>query len=325
MYQGKVDLHLHLDGSLSEQVVFELAQRGGFPMSMEEVCSSIYVPDDCTDLVEYLKRFALPTKVLQTPYALEYASYELVSRLARQGLIYAEIRFAPQLHTHQGLTQREVLENVLSGIRQAQQEHPTIRVGVLLCALIGSSKEDNEQILPLAQGYLGRGVVGLDLAGAEGMLPLETYAPIFAEAHRLEIPFTLHAGERGDPENVRKAVELGARRVGHGCGAVRSKAVMELLRREKTVVEACVISNLHTKIVAAPKEHPIEQFFRSGIAICINTDNMTCSNTTLLREHQVISNAFGFTDEEFRQMDAYAIGGAFLLTEAERQTLLQRL
>ena len=324
MYQGKVDLHLHLDGSLSEQVVFDLAKRGGFPMSMEEICDSIYVPADCNNLVEYLQRFELPTRVLQTEYALEVSAYELVRRLAAQGLIYAEIRFAPQLHTRAGLTQKEVLQSVLKGVRQAQQDHPSIRVGVLLCAMIGSPREVNEQIVPLAAEFMGQGVVGVDLAGAEDTVPLETYAPIFEEAYRQQIPFTLHAGERGNAENVRKAVELGARRVGHGCGAVRSESCMDLLRREKILVEACVVSNLHTKIVLDPKTHPMAEFFRRGIPVSINTDNITCSNTTLQREHQVIYDAFGFTDEEFRQMDAYAIGGAFL-PEAEKQALLARL
>lgn len=324
MYQGKVDLHLHLDGSLSEQVVFELAQRGGFPMTMQEICDAIYVPENCTDLVEYLKRFELPTRVLQTPYALEYSAFELVSRLARQGLVYAEIRFAPQLHTRQGMTQSEVVRSVLRGVRQAQEANPSIRAGVLLCAMLGSDRQTNEQIVPLAADFAGQGVVGVDLAGAEDVYPIEDYAPIFREAYREQIPFTLHAGERGNAENVRKAVELGARRVGHGCGAIRSEACMELLRRERIVIETCPVSNLHTKIVARPEQHPIAEFFRRGLAVTVNTDNMTCSNTTLKREHEVLFDAFHFSDEDFRQMDRNAIGGAFL-PEAEKPALLEKL
>lgn len=322
MYQGKVDLHLHLDGSLSEQIVTELAAREGLTLTREEIRESIQVPDNCTSLVEYLKRFELPTVVLQTEYALERAAYDLVERLAKQGLVYAEIRFAPQLHTRKGLSQETVLKSAISGVRQAQADFPSIRAGILLCSMIGG--ENNEETVRLAKEYIGNGICGADLAGAEGMIPIETYAPLFEGLYREQVPFTLHAGECGDPENVRKSVELGTKRVGHGCGAIKSEKVMDLLVRTKTTVEACVVSNLQTKAVLDAKNHPIRPFFDRGIAVTVNTDNMACSNTTLAREHQVIADAMGFTDEEFRRMDENAIRGAFV-SEAEKAELLKKL
>lgn len=322
MYQGKVDLHLHLDGSLSEQIVTELAAREGLTLTPEEIRESIQVPDNCTSLVEYLKRFELPTVILQTEHALERAAYDLVERLAKQGLVYAEIRFAPQLHTRKGLSQETVLKSVISGVRQAQADFPSIRAGILLCSMIGG--ENNEETVRLAKEYIGNGICGADLAGAEGMIPIETYAPLFEGLYREQVPFTLHAGECGDPENVRKSVELGAKRVGHGCGAIKSEKVMDLLVRTKTTVEACVVSNLQTKAVLDAKNHPIRPFFDRGIAVTVNTDNMACSNTTLDREHRVIADAMGFTDEEFRRMDENAIRGAFV-SEAEKAELLKKL
>lgn len=322
MYQGKVDLHLHLDGSLSEQIVTELAAREGLTLTPEEIRESIQVPDNCTSLVEYLKRFELPTIVLQTEYALERAAYDLVERLAKQGLVYSEIRFAPQLHTRKGLSQETVLKSAISGVRQAQADFPSIRAGILLCSMIGG--ENNEETVRLAKKYVGNGICGADLAGAEGMIPIETYAPLFEGLYREQVPFTLHAGECGDPENVRKSVELGAKRVGHGCGAIKSEKVMDLLVRTKTTVEACVVSNLQTKAVLDAKNHPIRPFYDRGIAVTVNTDNMACSNTTLAREHQVIADAMGFTDEEFRRMDENAIRGAFV-SEAEKAELLKKL
>lgn len=322
MYQGKVDLHLHLDGSLSEQIVTELAAREGLTLTREEIRESIQVPDNCTSLVEYLKRFELPTVVLQTEYALERAAYDLVERLAKQGLVYAEIRFAPQLHTRKGLSQETVIKSVISGVRQAQADFPSIRAGILLCSMIGG--ENNEETVRLAKKYVGNGICGADLAGAEGMIPIETYAPLFEGLYREQVPFTLHAGECGDPENVRKSVELGAKRVGHGCGAIKSEKVMDLLVRTKTTVEACVVSNLQTKAVLDAKNHPVRPFYDRGIAVTVNTDNMACSNTTLAREHQVIADAMGFTDEEFRKMDENAICGAFV-SETEKAELLKKL
>lgn len=322
MYQGKVDLHLHLDGSLSESVIAELLARNGRTMPAEEICDSIRVPENCTSLVEYLKRFELPTQVLQTEYAMERAAYDLVERLAKQGLVYTEIRFAPQLHTRSGMSQETALKSTINGVRQAQADYPSVRAGLLLCSMIRG--DGNEETVRLAKQYIGNGVVGADLAGAEGMVPMETYADLFRGLYREQVPFTLHAGECGDPENVRKAIELGARRVGHGCGAIRSESVMDLLARTQTVVEACVISNLQTKAVLDAKDHPIRPFFDRGIAVTVNTDNMSCSDTTLAREHEVIAGAMGFTDADFIRMDENAINGAFI-PEADKKELLKKL
>lgn len=322
MYHGKVDLHLHLDGSLSEAVVSELTAKAGFPMSMEEIRHNLRVPPECTSLVEYLQRFELSTKVLQTPYALELSAYDLLSRLAAQGLIYTEIRFAPQLHTRQGMSQKDVVRSVLRGLEQAQHDHPSIRAGLLLCAL--TDGKENRQTFDVAKELYGQGVVGVDLAGAEGILPLDTYTPLFEEMLRERIPFTFHAGECGSAENVRHAVELGARRIGHGCGALKSESCMELLLKNHITVEMCIVSNLQTKAVASLESHPIRPFFDRGIAVTVNTDNMSCSDTTLEREHTVIESAFHFTDEEFLQMDRNAIRGAFL-SEADKTALLGKL
>lgn len=324
MYQGKVDLHLHLDGSLSETVVDELLKLDGEVLPAEAIRDRMRVPENCKSLVEYLQRFELPTQVLQTEYALERSAYELVERLASQGLVYCEIRFAPQLHTHRGLDQRMVVKSVLRGIAQAQRDYPTIRAGLLLCAMIGSDDAVNRQILDLAREFLGQGVVGIDLAGAECMFPLELYAPIYMQAAKEDIPFTLHAGETGSFENIRRSIELGARRVGHGCAAIKDERVMELLKRTGTVVEACVISNLQTKIVLDVKDHPMAEFYRRGIRVSVNTDNMTCSDTTLKREHDLLRDTFSFSDDDFRKMDTYAISGAFI-PEAEKAALIAKL
>lgn len=322
MYQGKVDLHLHLDGSLSESLVAELALREGLTLSPAEIRDSIQVPDDCTSLVDYLKRFELPTVVLQTEYALERAVYDLLARLNAQGLIYAEIRFAPQLHCRKGLSQEAAVRSAIRGLEQARKDFPNLHAGLLLCAMIGSSV--NEETFRLAKEYIGKGVVGADIAGAEGMVPFESYEPLFDGLRRQQVPYTIHAGECGDPDNVRKAIELGARRVGHGCGAIKKDDVMRLLAETKTTVEACVISNLQTKVVLNPKDHPIRPFYDRGIAVTVNTDNMACSNTTLAREHQVIGDAMGFKDADFRKMDENAIRGAFI-PEHEKMELLAKL
>ena len=322
MYQGKVDLHLHLDGSLSEPFMRDRLRKYGLPVP-EDLHKAMAAPPVCHDLADYLKMFDLAGSVLQRADALEACAFDLVGRLAEQGLIYAEIRFAPALHLSSGLTQEEAVESVLRGLRRGEAAHPSIRTGLLLCFLLG---DDVHHAGTLAAGlrYFGAGVAGMDLAGAEGLHPMESYIPLFAQVREAGMPFTIHAGECGSYENIRTAVELGARRIGHGVAAFRSADCMALLRERGTVMECCYSSNLQTRAVPAPERHPIRAFFESGIRVTVNTDNMTVSDTSLAREHRRLREQFSFTDADFLRMDENALRGAFL-PEREREALVQRL
>ena len=137
-------------------------------------------------------------------------------------------------------------------------------------------------------------------------------------------PFTIHAGECGNWENIVTAVSFGAKRIGHGVAAIQSQECMELLRERGTVVECCFSSNLQTKAVLTPESHPIEIFFRRRIAVTVNTDNTTVSDTDLAKEHQKLQKYFSFTDQDFLEMDRNALRGAFI-TKSDRQQLLERL
>ena len=144
----------------------------------------------------------------------------MLSTLARQGHVYDEVRFAPQLHTRQALCQQDAIEAVLAGRAQALRAFPDYRCGILLCCMcIGPetvNMQENLQTVRLTRQYLGSGVVGLDLAGAEGIVPLENFHPIFDLARELSLPFTCHAGDSQGPETVRAALDFGAKRIGHG-------------------------------------------------------------------------------------------------------------
>jgi adenosine deaminase len=309
MYQGKVDLHLHLDGSLS----LPFAQKYLEKYHMEvpaDLASALSVTSVCENLRDYLNTFRIPKQILQYADTLEECAYDLVSRLADQGLIYAEIRFAPMYHCDMGLTQSEVVDCVLKGFRRAEQDHPTIKVGLLLCMMVGGSH--NEETLATCLRYIGNGVSGLDLAGAEGSVPLTTYSGLFAKAKANGIPFTIHAGECGNHENIMTAVSYGATRIGHGVAAMKSQRCMELLQEKNITVECCFTSNLQTKAVLDPREHPIYNFYQRGLAVTVNTDNMTVSDTSLAKEHQELQKLFPFTDADFLEMDRNAIRGAFL-------------
>lgn len=316
MRRPETDLHLHLDGSLSIEVVKTLADRIGYDFCGKDIKGLLSVGENCESLPDYLKCFDLPGMLLQTEEALELASCDLVKRLAGQGLVYAELRFAPQLHKQKGLTQGQAVEAVVKCVKKGCLE-TGIYAGVLLCAMVNGSDAENEETMELAKAYLGRGVVGADIAGPEGFVPMEHFEGMFKRVYQAGVPFTIHAGECGDYENVARAVAFGAKRIGHGCAAIQSEDCMRLLEREKITLEMCVVSNLQTKAVAGIKEHPLKKFFDRGIRVTYNTDNMTVSDTSLEREAELIMSELGFREEELKKMNEYAVDGAFVEEEVK--------
>ncbi|MDY3917389.1 MAG: adenosine deaminase [Candidatus Limivivens sp.] len=307
----KIDLHLHLDGSLSYPFLQKLAQENGMIMSDQAIRSAVTARPDCTSLKEYLDCFNLPLSLLQTEQALTLAAFDLISRLESQQLTYAEIRFAPQLHTQKNLTQQKAVEAVLNGVEKARRQNFRIQTGILLCMFVTGTYPENRETAELAAAYKGKGVVGLDLAGAEGAVPMAQFQPLFQMAYQAALPFTIHAGECGDYENINQAVAFGARRIGHGCAARFSEACMELLRKEQIVLEMCPVSNLQTKAVASLAEHPIRLFFEHGIPVTVNTDNMTVSDTSLEKEYRLLRDQLHFTEAELKVLSETARKAAF--------------
>ncbi len=306
----KTDLHLHLDGSLSPEIADRFLRESGEIWEEAKLQRMLTVPPNCKSLAEYLQRFELPLKVLQEGRRLEEATEDLTLRLGKQGLTYGEIRFAPQLHTRQGLTQQQAVEAVLAGMKKGLEKCPGLKLGVLLCMMVTGDARANEETAELAGAYRGKGAAGLDLAGAEGAVPMESFRYLFEKAGRMGVPLTIHAGECGDPENIKKAVSFGAARIGHGCAAIKDRECMELLRRERIVLEMCPTSNLQTKAVESIREHPIRRFYEYGIRVTVNTDNMTVSDTNLEKEYALLEKGLGFTRAEIQKMneDARAAG-----------------
>ena len=169
-------------------------------------------------------------KVLQTERGLCQAARELGENLKVRGLRYAEVRFAPQLHCQKGMSQEQAVTAVLSGLSKAQEDSD-IRLRTILCCMREQdNKKANLQTVRLASRYLGKGVVAVDLAGAEALFPTADYEEEFALARKLGVPFTIHAGEAAGPASIRKAVEFGAARIGHGVRAIEDEELMEQIR-----------------------------------------------------------------------------------------------
>ena len=316
-----IDLHLHLDGSLSAEEILDLAARSGITLPRAEAASLLpllQVEPDCRDLSEYLQKFDLPLQVLQTEETLSLSVSCLVKRLESQGLCYAEIRFAPQLHLARGLTQQQVVAAAVDGLRKG-----TAKTGMpaqlILCCMRGNTNwAANLETVRTAKTFLGSGVCAFDLAGNEATFPTKDFAPIFDLAKALDVPYIIHAGEAAGPESVREALALGAGRIGHGIHSIDDPALLALLAEKRTPLETCFTSNLQTRAVTDPAQYPLAEYLRRGIPATVNTDNMTVSGTDLRREYFLL-HQLGFSEDTLRSIACNAADAAFVTTAEAAQ------
>lgn len=310
----KIELHVHLDGSIRPTTISELLD-----ISLEEAIKFSTVSNKTNSLKEYLDKFDIPLKIMQTKENLVRVSKELAEDLQNDNVIYAEIRFAPNKHLEQGLTLDEVITSILKGLREVQ-----IKTNLILCMMRGDSFNKNLKVIKYAKKYLGQGVVGIDLAGNESAYPVNDYKELFDIAKKEDIPFTIHAGEADGALSIINAINLGAKRIGHGVHAIESEEALNLIKEKDITLEVCPKSNLDTNIYNKIEEHPIKKLFDKGIKVTLNTDNRTVSNITLNETYEELKDTFKFTDEDFIRMNKNAIECAFI-NETEKQELLELL
>lgn len=289
------DLHRHLDGSLREPTLHELA-----------AAASIEVPPNLRftpgmGLEGALALFRVTVAALQLPSALRRVAAELCEDAAATGVTTLEVRFAPQLHG----PIEPAIDAVLEGLAG--------RAGLLLCALYGEPPALVESLV--RAGAARRGVAGIDLAG--GPTPghswsLASYAPAFRLAAELGLGRTVHAGEGRPPSEIRTAIEtLGAQRIGHGTTLLDDPSVLELVLERGVTIEACVTSNLHTGVIPSIADHPLPRWLSLGVRACICTDNTLLSEVSSPEEHARARSIPGMTDELLARAIEHGHAAAF--------------
>lgn len=324
----KIDLHLHLDGSIRPATAWEMGCALGCEMpadSLEGYKAWIRAATNTPNVNEYLKLFELPIQITQTPEALIRVTRELIEDLHSQGVAYAEIRFAPQLHTRTGMTQRQAIDAVLEGRRQGLAACPGIRIGILLCMMsIGPETvnwDANTETARLAGEYLGTGVVGADLAGAEGIVPLKNFAPLFDILREKGVPYTCHAGDSQGPDTVRDAMDFGSKRIGHGHHIFDDATLSRRAAEEGVTLEICPTSNIQCHTQPSYARHPAKQLLDMGVGVTINTDNMALAGVDLDAEYAHCLQEMGFTEADLVKMSRCSIRACFL-PEEEKAALL---
>ncbi|QGK70200.1 adenosine deaminase [Allosaccharopolyspora coralli] len=326
----KVLLHDHLDGGVRPKTVAELAELTGYdalPTSdVDGLTKWFAAATEAGSLEEYLERFVHTVGIMQTAAAISRVAAECAEDLAADGVVYAEVRYAPELSTHKGLSLDEVVEAILDGFRQgtARAGHSGhhIRVGVLLCAMRQESRA--KEIAELAVKYRDHGVVGFDIAGPEAGFPPTRSLDAFEYLRRENCHFTIHAGEGFGLPSIWEAIQwCGAARLGHGVRIVEDIAVAEdgstrlgrlasFVRDRRIPLEMCPRSNVHTGTVSSLADHPIALLRQLNFRVTVNTDNRLMSQTSMTREFAELAEHFGYGLDDLQWFTINAMKSAFI-------------
>ncbi|MEM8619964.1 MAG: adenosine deaminase [Actinomycetota bacterium] len=320
----KALLHDHLDGGVRPSTVLELANEFGYnglpTNDVDDLATWFNRGAKRNDLVLYLETFAHTVGVMQHRDAIERVAFECAQDLSNDGVVYAEVRFAPELHTEAGLTLDEVVDAVLDGFRRGAAD--TGLTIYAICSAMRTAARSLE-IAELAVRYRDAGVVGFDIAGAEAGYPPTRHLDAFQYVNRENFHSTIHAGEAFGLPSIWEAVQFcGAARLGHGVrvvddieaggdGPEKLGRLASYVRDARIPLELCPTSNVNTGVVQTIADHPIGLLGRLRFRVTVNTDNRLMSNTTMTKEMTKLAEAFSWNLDDFEWLTVNAMKSAF--------------
>ncbi|WP_412520495.1 adenosine deaminase [Actinomadura madurae] len=319
----KVLLHDHLDGGVRPATVIDLAGESGYAdlpaTDAGELRTWFEEASNSGSLERYLETFSHTVGVMQTVEALTRVAYECAEDLAKDGIVYAEVRYAPEQHLRAGLSLEQVVEAVLDGFARGREDFG-IRVGTLVTAMRHQAR--SMEIAELAVRYRDAGVVGFDIAGAEAGYPPTRHLDAFEYLQRENAHFTIHAGEGFGLPSIWQAIQwCGADRLGHGVRIIddievdgdepRLGRLADYVRDKRIPLEMCPTSNIQTGAAKSIAEHPIGLLRRLSFRVTVNTDNRLMSGTTLSEEFAKLADAFGYGWDDLQWFTVNAMKSAF--------------
>ena len=312
----KIELHLHLDCSLSYVVVKQLYPS----ISYAQYQNTFIAPPKCHDLADFLTRAANHIRLMQTESALRLVTLDLMEQLKADHVIYAEIRFAPLEHLKEGLSPEQVVKAVNEAISEGSQK-TGVKAGLILCTLRHYPEAKSMETVKLVKAFRGTNVVGFDIASDEAGFPIDEHKSAFDFANQNGLNITAHAGEAKGAESVWETLEhFHPKRIGHGVRSVEDPNLLKFLKKNNIHLEICPTSNVQTNVVDQISDHPADKIYQAGVSMGINTDARTIANTTLTKEYQTLSHNFEWQLAHFKKCNLEAIEHAFV-DEQTKQTL----
>ena len=312
----KIELHLHLDCSLSYNVVKKLR-----PQILEKEYQEKFIaPEKCINLADFLKCAVSGIELMQTEKELREVVKDLFAQLRRENIIYAEIRFAPLQHLDKGLKAEEVVEIVAESLRECIGL-TGIKAGIILCTLRNFNENQSLQTVKLVERFIGNtNVVGFDIAADEAGYSIDAHKKAFGYAIKKDLPRTAHAGEAKGADSMRETLKyFSPQRIGHGVRSIEDKELMELLVKKKIHLEICPTCNIQTNVFNEYHDHPIDILYDSGVSVGNNTDARSLVNISLTEEYMKLVNVFGWGIEHFYNCNINALSSAFISQSDKEQ------
>jgi adenosine deaminase len=310
----KAELHLHLDGSLRIDTALEIARTREVdaPHTFAGMRRVLVAPDRVTDQAELLAAFDLPIALMQDAEALERIAHDMVEDKARENVRYAEVRWAPLLHTDKGLTGRQVVDAVWKGSAAAARRYGT-QVRLITTLMRSHPPERNlEFVRDLERGGIPDGLVAVDLAGPEARFPdPDIHREAIDLARTIGLHITVHAGEWGGGLQVLRSLSVNPERIAHGPHAIEEPACISALIERGVVLDLCPTSNTQANIVDSFEAFPLKRLMDAGVRVTLNTDDLTVSDVTLSQEYENAVTRLGVSVPELWDLDLAAIEYAF--------------
>jgi len=320
----KVDLHVHLDGSLRLSTILELAEQEGIDLGAdtpESLARLMRLGESTGSLVEYLKAFETTLKVMQTEESLHRIAYELAQDASGENVRYMEVRYSPMLHTRKGLRLTQVVEAVVDGLTDGYRDFG-IQSNVIVCGIRNISPESSLDMAQLAVAYKNRGVVAFDLAGAEYDHPAKHHLAAFQLVRDNNINVTIHAGEAYGPESVHQAIHVcGAHRIGHGCRLREDGDLLHYVNDHRIALECCPSSNVQTGAVRDLASHPLRLYYNLGLRVTVSTDNRLIADSTVSRELWLCHTQMGLTLDDVKRIIVNGFKAAFMPFHVKQSTV----
>jgi adenosine deaminase len=317
----KIELHLHLDCSLSFDVVKKLRPQ----ISEAEYKENFIAPAKCEDLTDFLKCTSSGIELMQTGEELREVVKDLFAQIIRENVIYVEIRFAPLLHLGKGLSPEEVVETVADSVRESIRS-TGIKAGIILCTLRHYNETQSLQTIKLVERYINHTpVVGFDIASDEAGFPIDAHKKAFEYAIKNGIPRTSHAGEAKGAESVWETLRhFKPQRIGHGVRSIEDEGLIEYLVTNNIHLEICPSCNIQTDVFEEYSDHPINALYDSGVSVGVNTDSRALTDISLTDEYVKLANVFDWGIDHFYKCNMNSLAHAFI-SDNEKDELRQIL
>jgi len=318
----KTELHLHLEGAIPLDTLYNLIRkRGGDPSigSVEDLRTKLTY----RDFPHFIELWIWKSSFIKEEKDFEEITYQVLRSLSEQNVKYVEAFYSPGDYWRQGLSVSKITEYVIRGREKAYSDFG-IRSELIIDLIRDQGPKVGMQRLEEVTPYLHKGVIGVGIGGSEQTFPADPYEEVYREAKRRGFRLTAHAGEAAGPESIWTVIrKLRCERIGHGVRAKEDPQLVSFLKKSQIPLEVCVTSNVKTKVFESVEAHPIKQFYNKGLMVTVNSDDPTMFNTSLTQEYLQLAEKLGFSQQDIRQLTLNGVEASFMPDEMKEETKSQ--